>query len=54
MAKVVECKGNSEKMYKLQCRHGFIEGWYRTGDLMPYGQNSDVQMREAVISLREA
>ena len=54
MAKVVECKGNSEKMYKLQCRHGFIEGWYRTGDLMPYGQSSDVQMREAIISLREA
>ena len=37
-----------------QCRHGFIEGWYRTGDLIPYGQNRDVKMGEAVISLREA
>ena len=36
MAKDVECNGNSEKMYKLQCRHGFIEMWYRTGDLMLY------------------
>ena len=54
VTKVVECKGATEKMYRLRCKHGFIEGWYRTGDLMPYGQQCDITMGEKVISVREA
>ena len=54
VAKVVQCKGTADKSYRLQCKHGFMDGWYRTGDLMPYEQEYDVPMGEKAISLREA
>ena len=42
VAKVVQCKGTADKSYRLQCKHGFMDGWYSTSDSMPYEQEYDV------------
>ena len=54
VTKIVKCKGSNDKTYRLQCKHVFMQGWYRTGDLMPYDQDYDVSLSTKSISLREA
>lgn len=52
--KVIDSKGEKDKIFKLQCEYGIIDGWHRTGELMPYEQayNADFSCINKV-SLRE-
>ena len=53
VARIIQKKADNS--YKLQCKFGILNGWYRAGELMPYGQISKLTFDcEDQITLREA
>ena len=54
--KVASTRGKDGNVwYKLKCKFGLLQGWYRIGELMPYGEICNIAFdNEALISLREA
>ena len=56
VTKVASTRGKDGNVwYKLKCKFGLLQGWYRTGELMPYGEICNIAFdNEALISLREA
>ena len=55
VAKVVKTRGTVDKWYQLQCKFGILDGWYRTGELMPYGGICSISFdNDTKVTLREA
>ena len=55
VAKILHTKGKENISYKLKCKFGILEGWYRTGELMPYGEICSISFNtDQPITLREA
>ena len=56
VTKVASTRGEDGNVwYKLKCKFGLLQGWYRIGELMPYGEICNIAFdNEALISMREA
>ena len=51
--KIIRVCGNVTKMYKLACRHGVLNGMFRSGDLVSYSGDVVVNL-DTMLSLCEA
>ena len=55
IVKVIDIKGDKDKLFKLQCKHGILDGWYRAGELMPFESTYNYEFTcTNSVGLREA